>query len=158
MAVAKCAYDGNMLSVLAIWDNYLSMKSADDRHSPGAERQWLLHLPPNSDPRQTQSAQELANIMNCIHPVTGVNNLSPQLLLFYEGAAAPLMQPMPLIQLKCIFNCSPQSCPAQALLWRRAFSSGPAALLACISIVRNLWGESDLNKATLNVYNVECFQ
>lgn len=31
MAVAKRSYDGNMLSVLAVWDKHLSMKSADDR-------------------------------------------------------------------------------------------------------------------------------
>ncbi|KAJ8372550.1 hypothetical protein AAFF_G00281550 [Aldrovandia affinis] len=66
--------------------------STDDQ--PGAipreTVKWLMHLPPNSA-RDPESAGT-GGIIDCIQPVRGVNNLSPQPPLFH-GAAAPPIRP-----------------------------------------------------------------
>lgn len=48
MAVEKRSYDGNMLSVLAVWVKHESVESAEDGGRPSgqddSDREWPLHL------------------------------------------------------------------------------------------------------------------
>lgn len=65
---------------------------------------WLLHLPPNAG-RDANHGASWQGIMNCIHPVRGVNNLSHN--CFCSGCFF-CVPPRALFQTKFIFNCNPQ--------------------------------------------------